>query len=247
MHRELKDADSLVDVSCVAFGNVRSQRLGYDPMMRAAVLVMVLGFGVVRTQAFERMLDATSLARAIDIGHTRIEAERKQFHAPYRIGVSRAPIDYVDVITPFRRIAIAADARTHAGNHLFGQREALDTLGATPEQIELRIELTFPPMNTFIGVPGYTVALIPAGGGTPVALKDVSRVPRYGLRVDGMPLPYAYPTGAPTSQKSEPMLGGTIVVLIDGRLLDQAGRYDLTIADGPMTLARSRIDFGALR
>ena len=44
-------------------------------------------------------------------------------------------LDYVDVVTPFRRVVLAAEARLRAGERLFGQREALAVLDSAPEAV----------------------------------------------------------------------------------------------------------------
>ena len=62
-------------------------------------------------------------------------------------------MDYLEIVTPFRRIVLAAQARAGAGDRRFGQREALEIEAAAPGQIDLYAELTFHPLNTFVLVP----------------------------------------------------------------------------------------------
>src|SRR5688500_7026106 len=130
-------------------------------------------------------LDARAIGEAIAIGQSRIERDRIRFHAPYRLVVNRPPIDYVDVVSPFRRIVVAAEARARIGDRTFGQRQAFEMLAAAPAEIELYVELTFHPLNTFVGVPDYTVVLAESGT-APVQPRVVERVPRHDPRVEGM-------------------------------------------------------------
>jgi hypothetical protein len=151
-------------------------------------------------------------------------------------------VDDIQVITPFRRVVLAAESRARFGDRLFGQREARATLAETPEQIDLLVELTFHPQNTFIGVPPYRVRLLPAAAmTTPAEPRDVSYVPRFGPRIEGMP-PMTTPGVA-----GQPLTGGTIVVQLDGRATDVNGLYDVLVLDGTKELARARLDFRALK
>src|SRR6476660_919234 len=180
-------------------------------MARTDVLVFValIAFGTAAI-AFEPSLDPPSLADAIQLGQSRIDDVRSRFHASYRIDVMQAPVDYIEVVTPFRRIALDAEAHTRAGERLYGQREALATLGDNPSRLDLIAELTFHPLNNYVGVPDFTVSLIAAAGGV-VTPRNLDRIPRFGPRVSGMPLPYPYTggtTGAP--QGSQPLLGGSL-------------------------------------
>jgi hypothetical protein len=201
------------------------------------VLAAEVGAGTV-----ELLLSSRALNEALDIGHSRIDSIRTRFHEPYRLIVARPPVDEIHVITPFRRVALAAESRARLGDRLFGQREARAALAEAPEQIDLLIELTFHPQNTFIGVPPYQVRLLPAMAATvPAEPRDVSYVPRFGPRIQGLP-PMTTPPVA-----GQPLIGGTIVVQLDGRAVDLNGLYDVIVLDGTKELARVRVDFRALR
>src|SRR5262245_16921436 len=114
--------------------------------------------------AVQPVLDRRGIEEAILIGQSRFDAERARFHTGYRIQVSRQPVDWIDVITPFHRVALAAEEKARLGDRVFGQREANAALNAAPNVIELLFELTFHPLNTFVGVPAYDVALTRANG-----------------------------------------------------------------------------------
>ena len=217
--------------------------------MRGRLLVLCLVLvAATGARALELLLGPRALAEATDIGQSRIDSLRTRFHQPYRLAVGRAPVDYIEVVTPFRRVTLAAEAGARRGQRLFGQREAREILGDTPQQIDLLVELTFHPQNTFIGVPLYQVRLLPATAATtPVEPVDVSHVPRFGARVQGTPLPYPYPMTTPGLPGGQPLTGGTIVVRLDGRMVDPNGIYDVLIVDEGKELARARLDFRALR
>jgi hypothetical protein len=210
------------------------------------VVVAVLVAFATAIGAFEPSLDLRSLSEAIDLGQSRIDDMRSRFHAAYHIDVMQAPVDYIEVVTPFRRIALDAEAHTRAGERLYGQREALATLGDNPSRLDIVVELTFHPLNNYVGVPALTVALMPPGGKT-IEPRTISRVPRFGPRLSGMPLPYPYATSSAAPQGSQPLLGGSIVAAFDGTALDARGTYVTVIRDSGKDVAKATMDLARLR
>jgi hypothetical protein len=215
-------------------------------MARTGLLIIVLVGATAGLVSFEGMLDPRSLSDAIDIGQSRIDDLRSRFHALYHVEVARPPVDYVEVVTPFRRVALEAEARTRAGERLFGQREALATLGADPSRLDIVIEMTFHPLNTFIGVPDYAVTLRAVPDSAPLLPRQINRIPRYGPRLSAA-RPYPYSVSAPASKGSQPLLGGSIVATFDGLAIDGHGTYWAVISDSEKELARARVDFAKLR
>jgi hypothetical protein len=77
---------------------------------------------------------------------------------------------------------------------------------------------------------------------------SADRIPRFGPRVAGTPLPYPFGGGAIRSPRgSEPLLGGTIAAHFDGQLIAPDAAYDVVLRDQSAELARVRVSFGALR
>ena len=83
-------------------------------MVRASLLLLSLVTAAATLTAFEQNLDPQALAEAIELGQSRIDDMRSRFHAPYHIDVMQPPVDYIEVVTPFRRIAVDAEAHTRA-------------------------------------------------------------------------------------------------------------------------------------
>lgn len=185
-----------------------------------------------------------ALSEALAIGHDRSEGPRLRFHARYRVPVSVAPVDFVEVITPFRAVVLAAEARARAGQPALGLKEAQAVVAANGGLIRLQVEMTFHPMNTFVGVPPYQVSVRVGSAETPVAAE---RVPRFGPRVEGAPLG-APPTpgGLRSPGTSAPLTGGTLLVsLPEG--LERERRLELLVRDGARVVARIPLDLGAVR
>ena len=215
------------------------------PLMARTGLLIALLAGGAALAAFEQSLDPQALAEAIEIGQSRIDDMRSRFHAPYRVEVMQPPVDYIDVVTPFRRIALDAEAHSRAGQGLYGQREALALLGDNPSRVDLVVELTFHPLNNFVGVPDFTVTLVGAGGAA-TQPSAISRAPRFGPRLSGT-LPYPYLTGGAGPQNGDALTGGMVVASFDGTALDAQGAYVVLIRESGKDVAKASVNFGRLR
>jgi hypothetical protein len=215
--------------------------MGRTGLLLASLLALGAAAG-----AFEQALDPRSLAEAIELGQSRIDDMRSRFHAVYHIDLMQPPVDYLEVVTPFRRVALDAEARTRAGERLYGQREALAALGDNPSRVDIVAELTFHPLNNYVGVPDFTIALVPPGG-TPIAPRNLTRIPRFGPRLSGTPLPYPYVTGPPGRQGSQPLLGGSVTATFDGNALDARGTYVVLVRESGKDVAKASVDLGRLR
>jgi hypothetical protein len=191
-------------------------------------------------------LDPRAISEAIALGQSRVDANRARFHAPYRMSVARAPIDSIEIVTPFRLVAMHAESRARTGDRSFGQRQAFEILSASPAELEVWVDLTFHPQNTFVGVPPYEVALIDAAGVRTLP-RTIQHLPRHGARVDGEPLRLPGGGGIALPGGSQPMTGGTVTAQFDGRALRADGVYQIVIVEGKIELARVRVDFAKLR
>jgi hypothetical protein len=207
------------------------------------VIVLFLLLLSASAAAVELTLDRQAVDQALGIGQSRVERDHLRFHLPYRLPVNAPPVDYIDVVTPFRRIVLEAEQRTRAGDRSFGQRQALEVAAISSNRIDVLIELTFHPMNAYVGVPGYEVELRPQSG-SPVRPRTQDRVPRFGPRVDGMPLPAP---GALIRRGSEPMLGGTVIASFDGQQLSPAADYDVVVVENGKEIARVRVRLREMR
>jgi hypothetical protein len=221
--------------------------LCYDSRMtRRTAAIVYLVCGVVSAGAIQLTLDRRAIEEAIYIGQSRIESERTRFHVPYRVRVAQPPIDWIDVITPFHRVELAAEMNARSGRRQFGQRDALETLGSAPDQIDLLIEMTFHPLNTFVAVPSYQVELI-LPGGRRLALRRIDRFPRFGPRPESQGPALPTPDASPVFGGGLPVLGGTMVAVLDGSMVDPKQRVDVVVMDGKTELARTAVDLGKMR
>jgi hypothetical protein len=212
--------------------------------MRAVALVLaVLG-------GFDMTLDRRAIEEALAIANSTIEATHTRYNADYHFALNASPIDFISIVTPFRRVVLTAESNRQLGGHSFGQREALAALQPDPLRIDVYVELTFHPMNTFVAVPDYAVTLEPLAPAGPAIIPDtIDRIPRYGPRFDAKRYPFPYPTSlAPRiRQGSEPLSGGTLIARMPGDQLNPKGQYAVAVKDGPKELGRVRVDLARLR
>jgi hypothetical protein len=195
--------------------------------------------------AVEVPVGPASVSEAISIGQYRPERERARVHAPYRLAVNRAPIDYIEVVTPFRRVVLVAESRAEIGDRLFSQRQGLELLATAPSIVEMWLEVTFHPQNTYVAVPGYEMSLTD-GRGRRIPPEGQERTPRYVPRVEGSTRPLPIPGGAPLGT-GQTLLGGTVIARFDATRLNASGVYDVVIEEGQKELARVRADLGQMR
>ena len=213
---------------------------------RAAAAIGCVVCGVVSAGAVQLTLDRRAIEEAIYIGQSRIESERTRFHVPYRVRVTQPPIDWIDVITPFHRVELAAEMNARSGGRQFGQREALDALREAPNQIDLLIEMTFHPLNTFVAVPSYQVEVILTGGRR-LAPRRLDRFPRFGPRPESPGPALPTPNASPVFGGGQPVVGGTMIAALDGSMLDPNQRVEVVVLDGKTELARTAVDLGKMR
>jgi hypothetical protein len=217
--------------------------------MTRTALCILLALGIVITvgpAAYERTPDLRAVADALAIGQARDEGVRQRFHRPYLIRVGRPPIDYVDVVTPFRRVELAAEERAQTGG-LFRQQEALAVLREHGDTLKLFLEAIFHPQNTFVGVPPYTVTLAAVDMPLTIEPREQQRIPRFTPRISSgrTPLPYPLPPSLPAG--GEPVIGGTVIVTFDSQRLDPAASYDVVIQEAGKELAKVRLDLSKFR
>lgn len=215
-------------------------------MVRTVLRVLLPLLTTVGVAAYERSPDLRALTEAIAIGQARDQATRQRFHQPYLIRVGRPPIDYIDVVTPFRRVELASEERAQAGG-IFRQQEALSVLREHGDTLRLFLEATFHPQNTYVGVPAYTVTLAAIDMPLTIEPRDEQRIPRFAIRMDSgrPPLPYPLPPSLPTG--GEPVVGGTVIVTFDSQRLDPAASYDVVIQEAGKELAKVRLDLARFR
>jgi hypothetical protein len=215
-------------------------------MGRTGLLLVFLAAPNVLVAAFDATLNPASLSDAILTGQTTSDSTRASFHAPYHFNVGVPPIDDIEVVTPFRRIVLDAESHARAGNRSYGQRLALETLGDDPSRVDIVAELTFHPLNTYLGVPDFVVTLVPQAG-DPIKARTIERLSRFGPKVGGAVLPYPYTTGTPQTGGKQPLQGGMIVATFDGKALDAKGVYVVMVTGREGEPGKARVDFSKLR
>ena len=196
-----------------------------------SVLIVLIGvaLGAVPS-AYSPRLDQRAIDEAVSIAHSYSDAVRDRFHLSYRVHVARAPVDHIDVVTPFRRLVGAAEDRARIGERFFSQRDSAAVLARHGEGIEIAVEFTFHPLNTYVGVPEYDVSMQSLDGRVTRA-RGLQRIPRFTPRGTG----------------GQPVLGGTVLARFDRPDLDPQGTYDVVVEEARKEVARGRIELAKLR
>ena len=194
-------------------------------------------------------LDHVAIQDALVIGNSSFEADHRRFHAEYHFPLSAPPVDFISVVTPFRRVVLAAETEARQGRRSFGQREALAALQPDPDRLEIFAELTFHPHHTFVAVPTYSIELDPASRGVPVQLRDIEHIPRFTPRLQApwYPLPYPFRETPRLPARADTLLGGTIIARFGLNGMEPTAVYSVVIRDGSREVVRARVDFGRMR
>ena len=221
----------------------RTRPQGWLPRLLTACACSALAFA--NPAAIQRHPGLEGVDEALRFIRTSTPAERARFNREYRVLVGRPPVDYLEVVTPFRAVVLAGSARAAAGDRSFGQRLALELLKGMGDTDAVHAELTFHPFNTFIGVPPYTVHLMHRGTRDTLPPRDVRLLSRFTPRSESLPVvpPPLLPTPSPGAQ----LLGATVVATFDLAGLDARGDYDVVVALEGKDASRSLVQMGLLR
>ena len=236
--------------ACAYHCGMRKRGAYRRPGAIGVAAALVAGLTAAALRAADLNLDPQGITRAISLGQTSVPGDLRRFHEPYRVNVSRDPVDYLEIVTPFRRIVLAAQARAGAGDRRWGQRQAIELEASAPRQIDLYAELTFHPLNSFVMVPLYRIRIaLPTG--ELLSPRNTSSMPRYGPRVDGGLVPFS-PTplpGGPVPGRSQPMLGATIVGSFDGDAITAVcnRRCDVVIEEEGKTRIQVPLSLASLK
>jgi hypothetical protein len=210
-------------------------------VLRPLVVLVVLGGGA--AAAFDQSLGPEAVGDAIRTGESRIERVRTQFHQPYLIRIGRAPVDTIDVVTPFRRLVIAVEEHALLGGRAFRQQDAQAVLARHGAMLDVIVSLTFHPQHTYVGVPSFEVILARGSPPIPVPPVRIERVPQSGPRVRSGATRSPYPG----PWEGDAMLGGTVIAGFDAARLDVRARYDVVVSEQGIELARTTVDLASLR
>lgn len=215
-------------------------------MLRPLSTVCSIALLAASVSAFQPTLDRRAIEEAIYVGQSRIDADRLKFHRPYRVQIARGPVDWIDVITPFHRVELAAEMNARAGGRQFSQRQALEVLNDAAGSVDFVVEMSFHPLNTYVGMPIYQLGLIDSRG-MRVEPRQVGRYPRFGPRAESSMPALPNPDAVSVLGTGQPILGGTMIAAFEGSLLDPKGRYEAVLSEGKTELVRARVDLAGMR
>jgi hypothetical protein len=204
-----------------------------------------------RPRAIEKDLPVKGVDEAIIFARMSQRAERQAFHDRYVRWVGET-VRRISIISEYRRVVLLTEERIRLGDASYSVRQMTTDLQPWRGQVEVIVELTFHPQNTFIGVPLIDVLLVPldAPGTLPSTADATDRIPRFGVYWEPTPpdapwWPYP-PESKMVTPKAEPVTGGWVRTRFDAAPL-AGGRFEVVIKEGVKTLDSAVFDFGALR
>src|SRR6186713_2591121 len=87
--------------------------------------------------AVQTDVDLLAIDEALTLIRSGSTSELARFNELYRVKVEKAPVDYLEVVTPFRRIVLTGAARATVGDRSFGQRQAIDLLAGSGGRLDV--------------------------------------------------------------------------------------------------------------
>src|SRR5688500_4367364 len=178
----------------------------------SAIVAAVTAGAAARGPALQIDLDPQIVLEAVRLGQGALDGGRTAFHRSYQFAIGRPPLDSVDIVTPFRRVVIAAELRARAGDRRFGLRDGPAVSAAHPGLVSVHAEFAFHPLNTYVLVPQYRMAWLTRRGGR-IEPANTESAPRYGPKTGADALPVPLGGGTPGSAtgfrpgSGQPMMG----------------------------------------
>ena len=72
-------------------------------------------------------------------------------------------------------------------------------------------------------------------------------IPRFGPRPESPGPALPTPNASPVFGGGQPVVGATLIAVLDGSMLDPNQRVDVVVLDGKTELARTAVDLGKMR
>jgi hypothetical protein len=175
-------------------------------------------------------MGASDIDRALAIARAR-DSERQQFHGRYVFDLKDPAVTQIEVITEFRRLVVIAEDHVLRGDWMFtrGLRAAEQALAPTRGMLTLRAQVRFNPLNVFVVLPDYALAVgSPAGALQPV---DTQVMPQYST---------PFKTRQGKTQTS--LVGATLEATLPSEAIGQLARPVAVTLDGK-EVTRATVDF----
>lgn len=219
-------------------------------MRRLCLGFALLALTAAAPAAIERNLTDEAISEAIATARRTRPENRSAFHRSYVFRTGSVPIASVSVVTEFRRIVLAAEEQLDFGNHMWGLRQARETLAPYRGTFTIVADVVFHPQNAYVTVPQYAIRIIPQEGPA-IASSGVKTTARYGLQSVSTPsnppyFPFPPPT-LPIGPGAEPMLGAWVEATFSASAIDPKALVLVAVSEGGTDLARVSVDLSTLR
>jgi hypothetical protein len=186
-------------------------------------------------------MSGAEIDRAQQVARSR-EAERVQFHRGYVFDLPGDTVTQLEVITEFRRLVMITEEHLRLGDQMFsrGSRAAEEAMAPTRGLVTFKSKLRFHPLNTYATVPGFRLALGPAGStATSAATAPLAAL---DTKVEGE---FSQPFKDRAGKNVTALLGATIQADIPASRVGQAIR-PLGVVLDDKEIARVPVDFAHL-
>ncbi len=170
---------------------------------------------------------ALALARARDV-------DRQQFHSRYVFNLTDPVVTQIEIVTDFRRLELIAEDHVLRGDVMFtrGVRDGEAALAPTRGTVTVRAQVRFNPLNTFVSLPDYALAVgLPSGRLAPI---DTRSTPQFSV-------PFKNRQGKSVSS----LVGATLESDVPSADIGQTP-HPIAVTLDDKEVARVAVDFGKL-
>ncbi len=154
-------------------------------MLRVAMVTLAVVTALApRPRAVEANLTTQGVDDAIVFARMAGRGARQEFHDRYARAVGAAPVNRISIVSEYRRVVLRAEEHIRLGDRNYSVRQMTSDLNPWRGLLEVIVELSFHPQNTYVGVPLIDVLLVPLDSpatAMPLIADATDRIPRFGL------------------------------------------------------------------
>ena len=136
--------------------------------------------------AIKLELSPSDIERAISIARDQ-DRVRERFHAPYITPINDPFVEWLEIVTEFRRHVIVAEDRINKGDRAFAYSARLvgDAASMWKNRVSVKARLRFHPHNAYVDIPKLDVSV--DGPNADLALIGVLKEPVFSFSEPNQP------------------------------------------------------------
>lgn len=199
--------------------------------VRQSLAIAVIASITSAASALTITLTSSDVERALAVARAS-DAEHARFHDRYIVPVGKPDVERFEILTEFRRLVLAGEARRDNWLFLHSVTQAHDAVREWVGEVSVTSRVRFHPQNALVEVPDYEVTVESLPSGAPLEPLKAARTPIYG-------------NASPDAPAAKWLAGAVIEATFDAGSIGQTSRLVRLLLDGTEQ-ARCVVDFARL-